>query len=111
MTKTLKQNNDKEKTQENVFSQIKKNTARGRGLSNPTNLDLPKNNVNKEEASEAVDIHAKRSVRIGTYITEEVSDMLDDIILKTKRQTRKKPKIAEVLELAITNLYKKIEQS
>ena len=110
MTKTLKQNDDKEKTQKNVFSQIKKNTTRGRGLSNPTKIHLPKNNVNKEEGSEAVDVHVKRSVRIGTYITEEVGDMLDDIILRTKRQTRKKPKIAEVLELAITNLYKKTEQ-
>ena len=111
MTKTLNQKNDNEKKQNNVFAKIKKTTNRGRGLSAPAKLDIPKNNIYKKENSEAVDVFAKRTVRIGTYITEEVSDMLDDIIIKTKRQTRKKPKIAEILELAITDLYKKIEQS
>jgi len=111
MTKVLNQKNDNEQKQNNVFTKIKKNTNRGRGLSAPTKLDLPKNNVYKKENSEAVDIYAKRTVRIGTYITEEVGDMLDDIIIRIKRQTRKKPKIAEILELAITDLYKKIEQS
>lgn len=77
-------------------------------MSGPANLSLPKNNVYKEENSEAVTIYTKRTVRIGTYITEKASDMLDDIIIKTKRQTRKKPKIAEVLELAIADLHKKI---
>lgn len=97
--------------QENVFSQIKKNTARGRGLSNPTECNISTNNIAKDEHSEAVDVSPKRNMRIGTYITEEASDMLDAIIIKKKKMTKKKPKIAEVIELAITELYQKINKS
>ncbi len=109
MKNKKRQNNTKTEKQNNVFSEIKKKSNRGRGLSSPPNLNFSSNNVGKKEHSEAVDVKSKRTERISTYISREASDMLDDIIIKIKRSKGKKPKIAEVIELALIELNEKTQ--
>jgi hypothetical protein len=106
MTKTSQEKNVKTLKQNNVFQEIKNQSKRGRGLSSPATFTPFSNNTNKKESSEAVVVKNKRTARISTYITEEANDMIYNIITEIKKQGNKKPKIAEVIELSLTELYK-----
>lgn len=109
MTDTPKQKNGKMEKQKSVFTQIKNTAKRGRGLSKASNLNLASNNINIKEGTEAVAIKNKRNTRVSTYITEEAGDMIDKLIFKIKKRRNKKPTIAEVIELALEELYKTTE--
>ena len=47
----------------------------------------------------------KRTLRISTYLDEEMDDLIHDLIFKIKKKEGKKPKINEILERAIKKLY------
>jgi len=96
-------------TEKQIFNDLKNKFKRGSGLSKPQinttyNIDL-----NQKENHEAVDVGKKRTMRISTYIHDEFGDLLDKIILQIKRNEKKKPKIAEVLERAIKKLHDDLE--
>ena len=109
MTKTQKQKNVSEEKQNNVFNDLKKSFKRGQGLAKPPSTKNYGVNVEQKENNEAVSVKEKRTARISTYITSQASDMIDEIIIKLKKKENKKPKIAEVLEIAVEDLYKKLQ--
>ena len=94
--------------QKNVFAELQKNTkTRGKGLSTPPNIDQGVNNVKLPEHSEAVSRISRvprRTYRVSTFISENAGDLLDELILKIKKDEGKKPKIAEVIERALKQL-------
>ena len=108
---TLKQKNVT--IEADVFSNLKQTFKRGNGLSKPSTNVCYNVNLNQKENNEAVQIdnnrERKRIIRISTYISKEINDLLDEIIIKIKRKEKKKPKINEILEKAIQKLYDELE--
>jgi len=99
---TLKQKNvtTEKHYDENVFKNLKKSFENSNKIYN-INLD-------QKENSESVSTGKKRQFRISTYVTDEIGDLIDEIIVKIKKQEGKKPKIAEILERAIITLNNKL---
>ena len=108
---TLKQKNVT--IEEVVFNNLKQTFKRGNGLSKPSTNICYNVNLNQKENNEAVQIdnnqEKKRTIRISTYISKEISDLLDEVIIKIKKKEKKKPKINEILEKAIQKLYDELE--
>jgi hypothetical protein len=103
--KTEKRYNVKTLEEKNVFESLKQTFKRGNGLSQPSRKGIYNVNINQQENNEAVKIQNKREIRISTYISKEIGDLLDEIIIKIKKTEKRKPKINEILERAIKKLY------
>jgi hypothetical protein len=87
--------------EQNPFDKLKK-TTRGKGLGTPPKK--PGNNTALAEHTPAAPVSQPRSYRISTMINENAGDQLEQAIIRIRKETGKKPKIAEVLEIAISKL-------
>ena len=96
----------KSKKQKDVIASLQKSVkTRGKGLSKPPILSSAIDNVLLDENSEAVAVSSsRRTYRVSTFISEGHGDTLDELILTIKKIDGKKPKISQVLEMALTNL-------
>lgn len=88
---------------DNIFTDIKKAT-KGNGLKTPPPSKKNKTGIKAKEGGEAVPVNVPRSYRISTFIHAEYGNTLEDTIQKIRRETGRKPKIAEVIEMAIEKL-------
>ena len=88
----------------NVFTELHKNVKkRGKGLKNPPTKKT-NSNVSIKEHTQAVPVKKRREYRISTYIHADAGNILEDKIQEIRKKTGFKPKIAQVLELALKSL-------
>jgi len=103
----------KTEEQKNVFTELQKNKkVRRKGLAKPPQLSNEVTNTRLPEQSEAISLKTKkprRTYRVSTFISEEHGDILDELILTVKKINGKKPKISQILEMALTNLKSNLD--
>ena len=96
----------------NPLAELKKASAasKGRWLKSPPKPDTSVLSALKKEHSPAIAANVpSRNYRIGTLIHSQYGEELEELMIKIRQRTGKKPKLAEALESAIVALKEKYE--
>ncbi len=97
---------EKTELQNNAFTQLRKNTKRGRGMAKPPTIKDAGKNTTLPEGSEAVPVVKSnaRTYRVSTLVSNEAGRRLEGLITKIREKEGKKPKIADVIERGLLEL-------